>query len=314
MPAPVQSLVEGAIQRVDAAPDKAGLTMRLSKRTLNVLRAATATRLGAPVLGVARRVIAMTDRAIERGTQTRAYTAGEKLAVKASFFLKAPRAKTRAHALALRRGVAKARASIARLPSELNTSVQVYVKAKKAQLAVFSRESRLRFKVHFERCNLLVQDKVRSSKILSFLSAKFANILKIAGVLPKETAATEKPLLVEVEKAKPMQRSAPPRTFTSVSAVTPTTMIHAVAGDAASISPLVLDSLRRSAGSSVNTSNPVIIATSNPSPTTGADFANPLATSPSASMDDENVHPPPPEEFFNAETRGGLWVPSPAKV
>ena len=304
MPAAVvHSLVQGAIERIDAAPEKACFTMRQARRALRTLRAATDTRLGSPLLAAAQRLIAVTDRTIEYGTQTRVYTSSERLAVKASFFLKAPRAKTRACMLALRRGVTGVRSSIVRLPSELKTSVQVYAMAKKEQLATFSHESRLRFKATFDRFNLLLEDKVRSSKYLSLLSAKVKSFLMIAGILPKEKNAAEKPGLVAVEDAKPAQRAAPPRTFTSISAVTPTTMMHAVAGDIASISPVMLDSLRRATTSSMN------VPISNPSSTAAsADFSNPTVT-----RDDENVAPAR-EESFNAEGRGGLWVPSPAKV
>lgn len=299
MPAVVQSLVQDAIHKIDAAPEKAGFSMRQARRALRALRSATNTRLGSPILAAAKRLIAMTDESIEYSKQTRVYTSSEKLAMKASFFLKAPRAKTRAHMLALRRGVKSVRSSIGRLPLELKTSVQVYVMAKKEQLAAFSRESRLRFKANFDRCNLLLEDKFRSSKYLSFLSSKVNSLLMAAGIMPKQEITVKKSGLAAVEDAQP-------RTFTSISAVTPTTMMHAVAGDIASISPVMLDSLRRATSTNMNATNPGNIAISNPSSTTAsADFSNPA--------DDENVAPAQ-EESFNAEGRGGLWVPSPAKV
>lgn len=271
--------------------------MRQARRALRALRSATNTRLGSPILAAGKRLIAMTDKSIEYSKQTRVYTSSEKLAVKASFFLKAPRAKTRAHMLALRRGVNSVRSSIVRLPLELKTSVQVYVMAKKEQFVAFSRESRLRFKTNFDRCNLLLEDKLRSSKYLSFLSSKVNSLLMAAGIMPKQEITVKKSGLVAVEDAQP-------RTFTSISAVTPTTMMHAVAGDIASISPVMLDTLRRATTNNMNATNLGHI--SNPSSTNGsADFSNPAA--------DENVAPRQ-EESFNAEGRGGLWVPSPAKV
>ena len=124
----------------------------------------------------------------------------------------------------------------------------------------------------------------------------------LARLLPAERKEEGKKNIPQRAVAPP---AAAPRTFTSystTSAVTPTTLLSAVTGG--DISPAMLDSLRRSS-TSKSPAEPT-----NPAPAVAlADHvANPAST-----VSDENVAPEP-YTTFNAEGRGGLWVPSPAKV
>jgi len=284
------------MQKIDCASDSdAGLTMRGARRALSCARDSSNTRLGAPILSISDRLLGLIDRVIGAGMNTRVYASTEKLAMQtlvattakfhtASSAVGDTRAKTRARYQRLQ-------SSLARLPSELKT---IYM-AKNEQMMALSRESRAALNIQFERYN----EQVSSSKTLTFLSTKLKTLLIFVRVLSTTTEVPRHiPTVHPKESALAIIASkvnaAPPRTFTSFSAVTPTTMMTAVAGDMACISPAMLDSLRRGLES-----NNAATSTSN------VDYK----THP-ASVDEEV----PIAQAFNAEGRGGLWVPSPAKV
>jgi hypothetical protein len=303
--APVlRSLVETLIATLDAAPEDAGFALRSSQRALDVLRAGAKMRLGAPVLAISDRLLAASDRVLDAGMQSRVYLSAGKLVVQGASAVQESRAKTRARYQRLRTG-------LARLPVQLHTDLRVYCAARRERLAAISRDGRASLAAKLAHCSALLDAQVGSSKTLCFLAAKARALLVLARLLPAERTE-EVPRLISAEHTKhaPQRAVAPPpaapRTFTSystTSAVTPTSLLSAVTGG--DISPAMLDSLRRSSTSK----SPV--EPTNPAPAVAlADHvANPAST-----VSDENVAPEPYTTFFNAEGRGGLWVPSPAKV
>jgi len=288
------------MQKIDCASDSdVGLTMRGARRALSCARYSSNTRLGAPILSILDRLLGLTDHVIGAGMNTRVYASTEKLAMQtlvattakfhtASSAVGDKRAKTRARYQRLQ-------SSLARLPSELKT---IYM-AENERMMALSRESRAALIIQFERYNILLNEQVSSSKTLTFLSTKLKALLIFVGVLSTTTEVPRHiPTVHPKESALAIIASkvnaAPPRTFTSFSAVTPTTMMTVVAGDVACISPTMLDSLRRGLES-----NNAATSTSN------VDYKTHRAGV------DEEV---PIAQAFNAEGCGGLWVPSPAKV
>jgi len=302
--APVlRSLVETVLATVDAAPDTAGFALRNSRRALDALRAGSKTRLGARLLATSDRLLDASDRVLTAGKHSRAYVAAEKLVVQGAATVQESRAKTRARYQRLR-------SSLARLPAQAHTDLRVYCAARRERLMAFSRDSRLSLEARLARCSALLDAQVNNSKTLRFLTAKARALLVLARLLPAEGAA-EVPRLITAERAKraPQRAVAPPaepRTFTSYSAVTtvtPSTLISTLAGG--DISPAMLDTLRRNTAASPRSPD----ETTNPAPAApSADHvANPAAAAEAAA----------PSAFaFNAEGRGGLWMPidSPAKV
>jgi hypothetical protein len=202
------------------------------------------------------------------------------------------------------------RTGLVRLPVQLHTDLRVYCAARRERLATLSRDGRASLAAKLAHCCAFLDAQMGSSKTLCFLTAKARALLVLARLLPAErTEEVQRLISSENTKHAPQRAVAPPpaapRTFTSystTSAVTPTSLLSAVTGG--DISPAMLDSLRRSS-TSKSPAEPT-----NPAPAVAlADHvANPAST-----VSDENVAPEP-YTTFNAEGRGGLWVPSPAKV
>jgi hypothetical protein len=309
MPAAMQSLVQSVVQKVDSSQPDSGLVMRQARRVLGVLRTASSTRLGAPILSTSQRALALCDRVLDAGMQTRVYKSTEQITTRAvvlsSTGLKTASSTLTDTRMKTRVRYERMRSSVARLPSELKTNLQVYYKAKSAHMAQLSAESRANLKRQMELCSKMLNDIASNSKVLTFLSSKAKALLVLARLLPKEDAANALRVLPTVPHNKDA-RLAAPKTFTSFvtsSNVTPKMMTAAISGD---ISPSMLGSLRRGIGSP-SSALPAATSVANPSSAVATDFSNPSVKE----NEDSMMHVQP---VFNAEGRGGLWVPSPIKV
>ena len=300
--APVlRSLVETLIATVDATPEDVGFALRSSRRVLDLLRAGAKMRLGAPVLAISDRLLTASDRVLDAGMHSRVYLSAEKLVVQGASAVQESRAKTRARYQRLRTG-------LVRLPVQLHTELRVYCAARRERLAAISRDGRASLAAKLTHCSALLDAQVGSSKTLRFLAAKARALLVLARLLPAERKEEGKKNIPQRAVAPP---AAAPRTFTSystTSAVTPTTLLSAVTGG--DISPAMLDSLRRSSTSKspAEPTNPV------PAVAPADRVANPASKVSDENVAPENVAPDHYTTAFNAEGRGGLWVPSPAKV
>jgi hypothetical protein len=255
MPAVLRTLVDDVVQNVDAIKpeDKPGFAQMQAKRALAIVRFFGRSSI---VCSSSDRLLGLADRVIDFGMSTRAYTSAEKLAIVSTTKFKAAssavgetRAQTRARYNRLR-------SSIARLPQDLQSSLRVYYVTKTEGLRTLSHESCASLKARVERCNMLLNEKVRTSRTLTFLSSKVRALLVLARVLPNEDSSSKAIVKKgsttdELEKAKAVvmeenfefrkketnkvQRSAPPglpsatltpSNVTHISSVTPTTMVR----------------------------------------------------------------------------------------
>ena len=239
MRAVLRNLVDDIVQNVDAIrpEDKPGFAQMQAKRALAIVRFFGRSRI---IGSYSDRLLGIADRVIDFSMSTRAYTSAEQLAIVSTTKFKAAssavgetRAQTRARYNRLR-------SSIARLPQDLQSSLRVYYVTKTEGLRTLSHESRASLKARVERCNMLLNEKVRTSRTLTFLSSKVRALLVLARVLPNEDSKAKAVAMDEnfefrKKETKKDQRSAPPglpsaaltpSNVTHISSVTPTTMVR----------------------------------------------------------------------------------------